>query len=82
MHLKGIITGCSFLENSLWYLMIFNERVVEDLINDKRKLFAEGVDIDRIYKKDTEKVVPFFININKYKFKCKFSYHSQMKIKN
>lgn len=50
--------------------MIFNERVVEDLINDKRKLFAEGVDIDRIYKKDTEKVV-FFININKYKFKCK-----------
>lgn len=51
--------------------MIFNERVVEDLINDKRKLFAKGVDIDRIYKKDTEKVVPFFININKYKFKCK-----------
>lgn len=51
--------------------MIFNERVVKDLINDKRKLFAEGVDIDRIYKKDTEKVVPFFININKYKFKCK-----------
>lgn len=44
--------------------MIFNERVVEDLINDKRKLFAKGVDIDRIYKKDTEKVVPFFININ------------------
>lgn len=38
-YLKDIITGCSFLENSLQYLMIFNERVVEDLINDERKLF-------------------------------------------
>lgn len=38
-YLKDIITGCSVLENSLRYLMIFNERVVEDLINDERKLF-------------------------------------------
>lgn len=36
-------------KNSLWYLMIFNERVVEDLINDKRK------EVDRMFSFVTKK---------------------------